>query len=455
MNKKDYYDYREEANTRQVSLARLISTACRKNWMQILLIGVVLGVLLGGYQVVKIHRQKNSMNAAYEDYEVSLQQYNDSLDDYDASIADAQDQISKKVDYIENSPRMNLDPYNEAWAYVDLVFEIDEEDADTVLTNTGISAKLASIKTAYSDEINYGQVVEDTAVAVGMDSKSFKELINATNDTNSESIRVFIRATDEESAQQEMEAFLAALDRKKDAFEDVYGEYTMTVLNTNVITVYATDTSTFQSQQQSELSTLQTNLNNLKTQKSNLVAPERVQPYSRTYLLKEGMKRAVIGFVFGVAIAFLFYMIKAINRGYIFTADEIDGQYGLRNLINFSGRRDKREKAESDVDYALAQLETMENIKGVKTIALVGSVSEKRLSALTQMFSDKAKKAGDPFAFGYLPDILADADSMRGLRECDGYLLVEEIGRSNYNAVRKEIGILAESGKILLGTIYF
>lgn len=45
VTQKDYYDYREEENTRQVSLMRLLRCALMR-WKMILLAGIVLGALL-------------------------------------------------------------------------------------------------------------------------------------------------------------------------------------------------------------------------------------------------------------------------------------------------------------------------------------------------------------------------------------------------------------------------
>ena len=59
MTQKEFYDFREENNTRQVSLLRLVKGAL-KSWKLILIAGILLGGLLGCYKVFSIHSQKDT-----------------------------------------------------------------------------------------------------------------------------------------------------------------------------------------------------------------------------------------------------------------------------------------------------------------------------------------------------------------------------------------------------------
>ena len=37
----------------------------------------------------------------------------------------------------------------------------------------------------------------------------------------------------------------------------------------------------------------------------------------------------------------------------------------------------------------------------------------------------------------------------------DGAIIAEEVGRSSYNGIRNEIGLIADSGTELIGTVYY
>ena len=50
---------------------------------------------------------------------------------------------------------------------------------------------------------------------------------------------------------------------------------------------------------------------------------------------------------------------------------------------------------------------------------------------------------------------MTDAKSLKSLTSVDGVILSEEIGKSDYTTVRREVAIVAESGNEIIGTIYF
>ena len=60
-----------------------------------------------------------------------------------------------------------------------------------------------------------------------------------------------------------------------------------------------------------------------------------------------------------------------------------------------------------------------------------------------------------PALFTALNNIAKDAVSYRKLRELNGVIIAEEVGRSSYNDIRNEIGLIADSGAELLGTVYY
>ena len=50
---------------------------------------------------------------------------------------------------------------------------------------------------------------------------------------------------------------------------------------------------------------------------------------------------------------------------------------------------------------------------------------------------------------------MTDAEALKSAAGMDEIILAEEIGKSDYETVRKEIALIAESGKPILGTVYF
>ena len=139
-------------------------------------------------------------------------------------------------------------------------------------------------------------------------------------------------------------------------------------------------------------------------------------------------------------------------RGAVLSNDEIDGEFGLRTLADFS---DGKSENEAGLDYMLARIESCTDKMDVKEIGVAGTISGKKLDSIAERLTKKAAESKNGLSFVGLSDIAKDAESYRKLRELNGVIIAEEIGRSSYNDIRNEIGLIADSGTELLGTIYY
>ena len=64
-------------------------------------------------------------------------------------------------------------------------------------------------------------------------------------------------------------------------------------------------------------------------------------------------------------------------------------------------------------------------------------------------------KAGKGLKFKKISDFMKDANAYRSIGDTDGVILTAEIGKTDFLLARKEVALIAESGKELLGTVYF
>ena len=169
-------------------------------------------------------------------------------------------------------------------------------------------------------------------------------------------------------------------------------------------------------------------------------------------MLKNGIKLGVVGFAGGACLMAIALICLVLYRGAILSTDEIDGEFGLRTLADFSG---EKSEDETGLDYMLARIESCTTDKAGKEIGIAGTISDKKLGALAEKLNKKTNGSKEGLRFVSLPNIEKDADSYRKLRELDGAIIAEEVGRSSYNAIRNEIGLIADSGTELIGTVYY
>ncbi len=445
MTQKEFYDFREENNTRQVSLLRLVKGAL-KNWKLILLAGILLGGLLGSYKIFTIRSQKDSMIEEYDNYKAKLDAYKTSIKDYKTSIADYQESIASLSDYCENSPKMKMDAYHCPTATLDLKVAAP---ADGSITEDEITA----VKNALYNEVYFGNTLNEVASKRGMTVSDLRELVTFKLTSTGATMRLTVISENEEEAEAIRDDVLSTLETKHKAIAAAMGDYSIKVFNKGTQTITDTSLQSYQQKQQDALAKLQTTCYTAQNQSTNLVKPPAVPQYSKKYMLMNGIKMAVVGFAGGIILAMIVLMARIVQKGVILTPDEIDGEYGLRTLADLSGKS-AAQKTEM-ADYALARIGNVLGKDRDHRIGIVGTAADKRLESLAGILNKKSAASGSGNAFVHIHGIMTDAEALKSAAGMDEIILAEEIGKSDYETVRKEIALIAESGKPILGTVYF
>lgn len=445
MTKKEYYDFREEENTRQVNLFLLVRNAL-KSWKLILLAGVILGCLFGGYKILSIHSQKDAMIEEYDTYAAKRDAYKKSIQEYKQSVADLQTRIDKRIEYIQNSPKMQLNAHNAPSATCEIKIS-------NVKDGKLKAEDFTMIKTAIYNEILFGDSLSPLAEKYGVSLVNLRELIMAKTPAVGSAMRLVVHNDTLESSEALREDVIKVIDSKHSDFAKAFGDYKMEVFNKSTEYAMDSDVITYQDKQNEALSKLQTEAYTAQNQSTQLVKPTSVQQYSKKYMLKSGIKMGVIGLIGGCILAVAAVMFLMIQKGVIFAAEEIDGEYGLRKLADFSAGGNR--EAGNTIDYILARLENCVGDGKDMKVGVTGLAGQARLDSLAGDLNKAAGASKNPLRFVCLPDIIGDAASLRNLREVDGVILVEEIGKSEFMKVRQEIALIADSDREILGTVYF
>ena len=445
MTQKEFYDFREENNTRQVSLLRLVRGAL-KSWKLILIAGILLGGLLGCYKVFSIHSQKDTMIEEYDNYKAKLDAYRTSVKDYKTSIADYQASIADLSDYCANSPKMRMDAYHCPTATLDLKISAPK---DGEITDKEITA----VKNALYNEVYFGNTLSEVAAKYSMPVSELRELVTFKLTSTGSTMRLTVISESEETAKDIRDDVLSTLETKHKAIAAAMGEYSIEVFNEGTMTITDTSLQSYQQKQQDALAKLETTCYTAQNQSTNLVKPPAVPQYSKKYMLMNGIKMGIVGLVGGMVLALIAIMAGIAQKGVLLTTDEIDGEYGLRTLADFSSKT-AAQKGETE-DYVLARIGNVLG-KDIKCrIGIVGTVSDKKTESLAKALNKKAAASQPGLRFEHVSHIMTDADALSSIAGMDAVIVAEEIGKSDYETVRREIALIAESGRQILGTVYY
>ena len=209
------------------------------------------------------------------------------------------------------------------------------------------------------------------------------------------------------------------------------------------------DIQTQQDTVRDSVTRLQTSLYTAQNQNAQLIKPVSVPKYSKKYMLFNGIVLGAVGFAAGALLALAAIMILIILKGAIFSPDEIDGEFGLRTFADLSNKKSDWDAA---ANYTLARLENLLAGKDNALIGVVGSASDKDMELLTSKLNEKAENS---IKFRKISGLMKDANAYRSIGDTDGVILTAEIGKTDFLLARKEVALIAESGKELLGTVYF
>ena len=281
MTQKDYYDFREEGTTRQVSLEKLLRCALRK-WKLILIAGIIVGAFFGAYKVMAIHSKKDDMIKSYDTYKKNLEMYNTNISDYNRSIAEMQEGISNRLEYMQEAPAMQIDPYNcpIATAQIRVV-----PTGDKAITANEMYSLLYSIY----DDIYYGDTSMIVAERQNMNAAHLNELLYLRIYTQGGTMTVVTRGVDEAHAESIRDDLLDVLMSRKDVFSN-FGDFNIEVYGKGTQTVVEPELKTLQETSVDSLTRMQTSLRTSQNQLSQLVKPASVPQYSKKYMLKNGIK---------------------------------------------------------------------------------------------------------------------------------------------------------------------
>ena len=445
MTKKEYYDFREEENTRQVNLFLLVRNAL-KGWKLILLAGVILGCLFGGYKILSIHSNKEAMIEDYDTYAAKRDAYKKSIQEYKQSVADLQNRIDKRIEYVQNSPKMQLNAHNAPSASCEIKLS-------NVKDGKLKSEDFTMIKTAIANELLFGDSLSPLAEKYGVSLVNLREMFMVKTPSVGSTMRIVVHNDTLESSEELREDIIKVIESKHNDFAKAIGNYKMEVFNKSTEYAMDSDVITYQDKQNEALSKLQTESYTAQNQSTQLVKPTSVQQYSKKYMLISGIKMGVIGLIGGCILAIAALMFLMIQKGVIFAAEEIDGEYGLRKLADFS--EGGNNEPGNTIDYIIARLENCAGGRKEMKVGVTGLADAARLEAMTGDLNKAAGTSANPIRFAFLPDLIGNAASLRNLRNVDGVILVEEIGKSEFMKVRQEIALIADSEREILGTVYF
>lgn len=449
----------------EIDLKDLMFAVFRK-WRLVVFFAIVFAVLLGGYKCVKELMYQNDeeyVAELKEQYKIDQLKYDQSKKAYKRDIESFNASITNQEEYKEKSILLKVDPYNKGTASVDVFVKMSEMPENTGITVTPVDFADSVVK-AYASAIQQGGFLEDISSEMGVDLIYLKELVTVTTDYDSNMLNVSVTYTDKEGAGKILDVILDNLKSMYPDIQEHLGQHTLSIMNQDTGVMTDQTLAEYQKQKVEDLASINKNLEDTEKALKELEEPAKPVVLSKMSIVKEGVKYGILGCFVGAILVAFCVCVAFLMNGKMNTDEDLKNRFGLKHLGSFTHTRVK--KAFSGVDMWLDRLEGREivsdesvveiisaNIIGMlnkgESVFLTGMVEETRLSDLAEKIQQRLSE----LKLGFGNDILRSAASLQNLQKYDTVILVESRRLTKIREIEKEIEIVRNMKKEVLGYI--
>lgn len=392
------------------------------------------------------------------------------------SIDVANFQVSTLENYINSSYLMRIDPNNTAHSTAQVAISLDGENQN------GMCEAICS---AYKYDLLYEDYIETVAQEVDCSPEYIRELICIDDYSESRSevsssidelsiygtgeharvINIVVISDSIELSDLILDALLDEMSSKYDVIYSGVGEHSVDLVGRQSYISYDSFVSESQRDVVTTLNTLQNQLNNyynsLDALANHLGLADRNSFYEYGDSGSSGVRNcvlySVIGFLLGAVISISFYIVKYIWGDRLLSQSQFFSYHKNINKIGVCNPLVKKSKINSlldtltEDDSGLSLDKTNEivianykNLVSNDKALLVGTANPSEVQNIIRTVG-----IADAVVF----NVFEDPSVLRMAADYDGFVLVEQRGKSSKKAIRKEIELLSNTGKKIIGAI--
>ena len=449
----------------EIDLRQLFWAICRR-WRMILCWMVAVALVAGAARVVmtvislRENPEETATSQATYDALVTnnLQERSDTL----RRLRDISTEIREQQDYLNNSIYMSIDPYNVAYAkqtyYVKMDYQIQPEMTYQNPNYTG------TIVTGYIRLLTSKSNLQAIADKCSMEVRYLDEIV-AVWDDDSGMFTIRVMADDLTEAEKILALMDDSIAAERKQIEATIYEHQIEKFSYNAYTDVNMELADSQTEKKDALTNLRTEYANqtaryeaLKEEYKTLEAPVS----DSNGVIKDGIKMAIVGAILGAVIACVIVCMQVAVSDRVYSADSLTQRMHLRILgavptdpakISAMGKLDRKLRGRAGLStatdaasvYAAAASYLAGAYPEANTVLVAGGAEDAYIQTACEAFQANLPEKK------FLPggNVLADAETIRKVGQCDLTVLVEHTGTSSYSNVIRE----AETIQNLKGTI--
>lgn len=442
-----------------------------KHWRRILANAIIIGLLLGLYQVYKglsVILNDVAFAEAKEKYEITLADYEATGERLKTSIVNLREQSAHQQEYNEKSVLMRIDAM-EKWSgnfqiYIDSKYQIDPTLS---YQNLDMTNRLIS---AYASYLRSGEFYQEILNNIsGINEIRFlTEVYTVSADPSTATITVSCVGPSETAVRQLLEFVKTKFAEQFETVRSAIGDHSYEILTESV---FSSIDLNLEAAQKSNLEAIAVYSNEIGAANHALTEwEEQEEPtpeYGTWYTAKQTIKYTVIGCIIGIIVMSVWFAAKYLLSDMIKTDDDwqafklpvlgyilCDKEKkkllpGIDELLDRLFGHPRSATLEQSCALTAQKLDAVMKERGLVTGALVGCLP----AELAESVSEKMNHAGAGVDFRYAGDALSDPSVARNLEGIGEVLVIVKRYMTSSAEVRRMLTLLNAWGKSVLGVI--
>lgn len=463
-----------ETYEREIDLKWLLCRILRA-WRCVVVWAIVMAVVFGagsfGKNYMSLRKPEYVQNAKTA-FEKEHAEWVASGENLKKQIAVLEETKNKQEEYNTNSVLMQIDPFHDFHASVELYVDYEYQILpDMVYQTVDLSKRILKAYSTYMSNGELYQYIIDN-VSYQTDQRYLREIISVSVDNTSNMLTVSVRQQSAERCEEILRLVQMALHAKSTDIKAAIADHTLSTIN---MVVYETVDLSLKEKQQSNKQALSQSENSLKALQASYetwsATPEPVLKVEGIGMVhvKQAVKMAVLGGVLGAVLAALVLAVITLASDKLLNPAELEKRFGIRVIGLLPKKRVKKPFAfvsrwvekfagttATPEDYSELAKVAGTNIKfllnaegaSCKEVAFAGMLDGEELSATV-----KAMKPEDGLSVSYVTKMLTSAEAIENVMTADFVVLVEKQEQSRLQDIAREIEALKAWGKPVLGIV--
>ncbi len=435
-----------ERNEQIIYLKDLLFVTLR-GWRRLLAAALVLGVVFGGLELYRnVQEITRSNAAAASQHEIAVQQHAQALKGAGEAILDAEEARKEYEEYLEDSLLSNLDS--------DGFFA-----AETTYLIRGQNVNIEKILTYYAGGLQTKAVANSIGEAVDAEASQVRDVYRVEPNEELGTLRIVCFSNAQKDAQQMLAVLVETFTNLKKEVTLFRGSHEIVEVHQDVSEGTDDEILEKQKEEKNKLTDLENAVEEAKAAKASMTEP--VAYYiPRSQAVKSAVKYAVAGAVLGVALIAAYLWLGHMSCRKIYSARTLVNATNVKLLGCVGGR------VKNPVDRYLLRLEGRAVTDLENRIRLLAVDIRNRLGENEQLLiigdGDAETRRGFlEILAQQLPNVrlvekgslLRNPEAVEALYAQNVVLLLEQCDSSTYEGVNKELEMVADYGKTLIGCV--